>query len=92
MTTAQRLYQLIQTLPEDQIAKVLNFAEDLSQAKIPDPPRIIPSTSIAGLRSLAKRTDAIQRMRGLLKTNQPAPTDQDVADLLEKRRLAKYHL
>ena len=34
------------------------------------------------------RSDAIQRMRGLLKTDQPAPTDKEVAATLEERRLA----
>lgn len=34
------------------------------------------------------RSDAIQRMRGLLKTDQPAPTDEEVAAMLEEQRLA----
>ena len=34
------------------------------------------------------RSDAIQRMRGLLKTDQPAPTDEEVAAVLEDRRVA----
>jgi hypothetical protein len=33
------------------------------------------------------RSGAIQRMRGLLKTDQPAPTDEDVAAMLEARRV-----
>jgi len=36
------------------------------------------------------RSDAIRRLRGLLKTDQPAPTDQEVAVMLEERRLEKY--
>jgi hypothetical protein len=36
------------------------------------------------------RSGAIQRMRGLLKTDQPAPTDDEVAAMLEARRLEKY--
>ena len=36
------------------------------------------------------RSGAIQRMRGLLKTDQPAPTDEDVAAMLEARRVEKY--
>ncbi|MBD1883314.1 hypothetical protein [Microcoleus vaginatus] len=35
----------------------------------------------------ADRSGAIQRMRGLLKTDQPAPTDEDVAAMLEARRV-----
>jgi hypothetical protein len=36
------------------------------------------------------RSSAIQRMRGLLKTDQPAPTDEEVAAMLEERRVEKY--
>lgn len=36
------------------------------------------------------RSAAIRRMRGLLKTNQPAPTDEEVAVMLEQRRMEKY--
>ncbi|MBD2627796.1 hypothetical protein [Trichormus variabilis] len=36
------------------------------------------------------RSGAIQRMRGLLKTDQPAPTDEKVAAMLEERRAEKY--
>lgn len=36
------------------------------------------------------RSGAIRRMRGLLKTNQPAPTDEQVAAMLENRRMEKY--
>ncbi|MGB3238533.1 MAG: hypothetical protein WBB29_09570 [Geitlerinemataceae cyanobacterium] len=34
--------------------------------------------------------NAIRRMRGLLKTDQPAPKDEEVAAMLEKRRTEKY--
>jgi hypothetical protein len=34
------------------------------------------------------RSASIQRMRGLLKTDQPSPTDEEVAAMLEERRLA----
>jgi hypothetical protein len=37
----------------------------------------------------ADRSGAIQRMRGLLKTDQTAPTDEEVAAMLEERRLNK---
>jgi hypothetical protein len=36
------------------------------------------------------RSGAIRRMRGLLKTDQPAPTDEQVAAMLEERRMEKY--
>lgn len=37
-----------------------------------------------------ERSSAIGRMRGLLKTDQPAPTDEEVAVMLEERRVEKY--
>jgi hypothetical protein len=36
------------------------------------------------------RSGAIRRMRGLLKTDQPAPTDEQVTIMLEERRMEKY--
>jgi hypothetical protein len=36
-----------------------------------------------------KRSRAIERMRGLLKTERSAPTDEEVAAMLEERRLEK---
>jgi hypothetical protein len=40
--------------------------------------------------SRSERSEAIQRMRGLLKTDQPPPTDQQVAAMLEERRLSSH--
>jgi hypothetical protein len=40
--------------------------------------------------SSADRSSAIQRMRGFLKTDQPTPTDEEVAAMLETRRVEKY--
>jgi hypothetical protein len=40
--------------------------------------------------SESDRSGAIRRMRGLLKTDQPAPTDSEVAAMLEERRVEKY--
>lgn len=36
------------------------------------------------------RNAAIQQMRGVLKTDQPAPTDAQVEAMLEERRVEKY--
>lgn len=36
------------------------------------------------------RSKAIGRMRGLLKIDQPAPTDEEIAVMLEERRVEKY--
>lgn len=43
----------------------------------------IPSTQ-------REQSSAIKRMRGLLKTDQPAPTDQEVDTMLEERLVEKY--
>ena len=40
--------------------------------------------------SKTERSSAIDRMRGLLKTDQATPTDQEVAAMLDERRLEKY--
>jgi Protein of unknown function (DUF2281) len=91
MTAAEKLYKLIQTLPENQINEVLNFAEFLHQKQLapPQPTTAIPSGTLIGLRGIANRADAIQKMRGLLKIDRPAPTDRDVAAMLEERRMEK---
>ena len=90
MTATEKLHQLIQTLPENQINEVLHFVEFLQQKQL-SPPQAIPPGTLTGLRGIAAgRANAIQRMRGLLKTDQPALTDQDVAAMLEERRMEKY--
>jgi hypothetical protein len=63
--------------------------------KLPPSDRLaLVSAIIASLQdqpvSGADRSGAIQRMRGLLKTDQPAPTDEEVAAMLEARRVEKY--
>jgi putative addiction module component (TIGR02574 family) len=40
--------------------------------------------------STTTRSQAIRRMKGLLKTSQPAPTDMEVATTLEQRLMEKY--
>jgi len=40
--------------------------------------------------SKSDRSRAIQRMRGLLKTDQSAPTDEEVTAMLEEHRVEKY--
>jgi Protein of unknown function (DUF2281) len=54
MTAAEKLYQLIQALPENQINEVLNFAEFLHQKQLTTPQAIPPGT-LTGLRGIAKR-------------------------------------
>ena len=66
--------QVFKLPPSDRLALVSAILESLQ-----DPP--VPQSD---------RSGAIQRMRGLLKTDQPAPTDAEVAAMLEERRVAKY--
>lgn len=56
MTAAEKLYQLIETLPESQINEVLHFAEFLQQ-KHPTTPRVksIAPGTLTALRGIAKR-------------------------------------
>jgi hypothetical protein len=42
--------------------------------------------------SADERSRAIQQMRGLLKTDRPAPTDAEVAAMLVDRREEKYQM
>ena len=37
-----------------------------------------------------RRREALSNLRGLLKTSEPPPTDEDVRRLLEERRMEKY--
>jgi hypothetical protein len=39
---------------------------------------------------ITDRSGAIKRMRGLLKTDKPAPTDQEVAKMLAEKLAEKY--
>ncbi len=36
------------------------------------------------------KSEAIKQMKGLLKTDQPAPSDEQVKAMLEERRVEKY--
>jgi hypothetical protein len=36
------------------------------------------------------RTSSIKQMKGLLKTDKPAPTDEEVEAMLEERRVEKF--
>lgn len=38
------------------------------------------------------RSRAIRRMKGLLKTEQPAPTDDEVAVMLEEKQIGRAHV
>lgn len=60
--------------PSERLALVSAIIESLQNTPIAKP----------------ERSEAIHRMGGLLKTGDPAPTDQQVAEVLEERRVEKY--
>ena len=64
MTAAEKLNQLIQTLPENQIPEVQDFAEFLQQKQLTSI-HPIPSGTLTGLRGIAKRPE-------------PAPSDDEL--------------
>lgn len=66
--------QVFKLPPSDRLALVSAIIESLQDQPI----------------SKADRSGAIQRMRGLLKTDQATPTDEEVAAILEERRVEKY--
>jgi hypothetical protein len=66
--------QVLKLPPSDRLALVSAIIESLQDTPISEP----------------ERSSAIRRMRGLLKTDQPAPTDEQVAAMLEERRVDKY--
>ncbi len=53
MTATEKLQQLIQALPANQINEVLNFAEFLHQKQLTTP-QSIPLGTLTGLRGIAK--------------------------------------
>lgn len=66
--------QVFKLSPSDRLALIAMIVESLQEKTV----------------TQSDRSGAIQRMRGLLKTEQPAPTDQEVAAMLEERRVERY--
>jgi hypothetical protein len=66
--------QVLKLPPSDRLALISAIVDSLQDSPV----------------SESERTGAIRRMRGLLKTQQPAPTDEEVAAMLEERRVEKY--
>lgn len=66
--------QIVKLPPSDRLALISAIIESLQDTTVIQP----------------DRSGAIRRMRGLLKTDQPAPTDEEVATMLEERRMEKY--
>jgi hypothetical protein len=66
--------QVFKLPPSDRLALISAIVESLQESPV----------------SQSERSAAIRRMRGLLKTDRPAPTDEEVAAMLEERRVEKY--
>lgn len=66
--------QIFELSPSDRLALVNAIIESLQDVPRPQP----------------ERSQAIQRMQGLLKTEQPAPTDAEVEAMFVERREEKY--
>jgi hypothetical protein len=60
MTATEKLHELIQALPENQVNEVLNFAEFIHRKKVTtaQSPSIPPGT-LTGLRGIAKRLGSV---------------------------------
>jgi hypothetical protein len=61
--------QIFKLPPSDRLALITMIVESLQETTVVPP----------------DRSGAIRRMRGLLKTEQPAPTDEEVAAMLEEK-------
>lgn len=60
MTAAEKLRQLIQIFPEDQINEVLHFAEFLYQKQLTTAQsKTTPPGTLTGLRGIAKHVDTL---------------------------------
>jgi hypothetical protein len=66
--------QVLKLPPGDRLALIALIVESLQETAVVQP----------------DRSGAIRRMRGLLKTDRPAPTDEEVATMLEERRVERY--
>lgn len=74
---------IIQSLQQE-LNKQVSQTEPAAQ-----PSTYIPDSSMRG-RLRAERMALIGQMRGLLKTDKPAPTDAEVKALLKERLVEKY--
>jgi hypothetical protein len=74
MLSSELKAQVFKLTPSDRLALISVIVESLQESPA----------------SQSERSAAIRRMRGLLKTDRPAPTDEEVAAMLEERRVEKY--
>lgn len=81
--------EAIKLSPQERLELVTAIVESLQNAPVPQGDcgcGASPKDSA----SRRHRSAAINRMRGLLTTDRPAPTDEEVAAMLEARLTEKY--
>lgn len=66
--------QILKLSPSDRLALISVIVESLQDTPARQP----------------DRSGAIQRMRGLLKIDQPTPTDEEVETMMKERRVENY--
>lgn len=77
MSTAEIIYELVKTLPEEQANLVLKFTQFVQQQSTTDFPTQIPAGTLTGL-------------RGIAKPDGEALTDAEVADDYTNYLIEKY--
>jgi hypothetical protein len=76
MTAAERIYELVKTMPDEQVHQVLAFVEALG-TKADLRSHTIPKGTLTGLRGIAKQSEA-------------APTDEEVREAYTNYLVNKY--
>jgi Protein of unknown function (DUF2281) len=81
MTAAEKIYELVKALPDDEIGKVLVFVEALE--KQVEPQTVNPS-------SRPVRTGTLASLRGIAKRDGLPPTDEALNDEYTDYLIQKY--
>jgi hypothetical protein len=81
MTAAEKIYELVKALPDDEIGKVLVFVEALE--KQVEPQTVNPS-------SRPVRTGTLASLRGIAKRDGLPPTDEALNDEYTGYLIQKY--
>jgi hypothetical protein len=86
MTHRRPIHLIVKSLQEE----LNNQTSQTEQVEQPSQPSIYTSGSSIQWHLRAERTSLIDQMRGLLKTDKPAPTDAEVQAMLRERLSEKY--
>jgi hypothetical protein len=81
MSSAEKIYELVKAMPEEEVNEVLNFVEFLKQkAQFKSevmPPSGIPKGTLTGLRGIAKGSGTV-------------PTDEEIREEYTDYLIQKY--